>query len=158
MWPVAIVSSGCCFLCVDQFDCRVWYAGQLPQSSICHSSGHRAPAYPSTVLRVRECTPVWGPSDAAPGPGPATDMSCEPSASSDHAMADASPAVLDSVPVFLFLFLPLSLRQLLLFLLLPSFLSVPLLPLLMMPQPLFLLLPLLLLWLPLFLKCLLSLD
>ena len=41
----------------------------------------------------------WGPSDA--GPGPATDMSCGPSASSDHTMADASPAVLDSVPVFL---------------------------------------------------------
>ena len=93
-----------CFLRVDQSDCRVWYAGQLIQCSICRSSGHRAPTCPLSGLcrccrqpghMARECMQGWGPSVSNPSP----DMSSEPSASSDHAMADASRAVTDSVPV-----------------------------------------------------------
>ena len=77
---------------------------RVDQCSICRSSGHRAPTCPLSGLcrccsqpghMARECMQGWGRSVSTPSP----DMSSEPSASSDHAMADASPAVTDSVPV-----------------------------------------------------------
>ena len=95
-----------CFVRVDKFDCRVWYVGQPPQCSMSRSSGRRAPACPLAGLCrrcrlpghvARECWQAWGPSVSAPVP--ATDMSSEPSASSNHVIADASPTVPDSVPV-----------------------------------------------------------
>ena len=94
-----------CFVRVDKFDCRVWYAGQPPQCSMCRFSGYRAPACPLSGLcrrcpqpghMAKECSQAGGTSVSAPVPA---NMSSEPSASSVRVMADASPAVPDSVSV-----------------------------------------------------------
>ena len=59
---------------VSGFDCRVWYARQPPQCSICNKSGHRNRDCPLSGLcrrcrqpghRAKECKQAWGPTRSA---------------------------------------------------------------------------------------------
>ena len=59
---------------VAGFDCRVWYARQPPQCSICNKSGHRNRDCPLSGLcrrcrqpghRAKECRQAWGPTQSA---------------------------------------------------------------------------------------------
>lgn len=77
-------------------------------SSVCES-GHRAPTCPLSGLCRRcrqpghvakECTQAWDPSVSAPAPAPGTNMPSGPSASFDHAMADAFPMAPDCLFLF----------------------------------------------------------